>query len=1009
VDSRRTTTFADKNVGNGKAVSVSGISISGTDAGNYTQNTTASTTANITQASLTVTAMGVNKVYDATTPATVTLSDNHLGSDAVTDSNTTATFSDKNVGTGKLVSVSGISISGTDAGNYALQNTTATTIANITAKTLIVLAVATNKVYDTTTTATVTLSDNHIGADVVADLSTAANFSDKSVGNGKTVTVTGSSISGTDAGNYTPNPTATTTANITPANLTVSATGVNKVYDTTTTATVTLSDNHLGSDVVTDSDTAATFATKTVGNGKTVSVTGISISGTDAVNYSLQNTTANTTANITPAPLTVSAAGIDKVYDGTTTATVNLSDNHLGSDVVSDSKTSATYPDKNVGSGRVISVTGISISGTDAANYTLMNTSATTSANVTQRPITVTAAANTKTYDGTLSAAASPTVTSGNIVAVDSAIFSETYTSKTVGSGKILVPAISITDGNGGNDYSVTLANANAGTINPLAISGAITANNKVYDTTTTATISCSPAGVVTGDVVNCTATAANFSDKNVGTGKTVTATGVSLSGTDAGNYSASMTSTTTASITAAPLTVTAAGISKVYDGTNVATVTLSDNRLGSDVVTDGAASSTFPDKSVGSGRVVSVSGISISGTDAGNYALQNVTTTTTANVTQRPLTVAATGVSKTYDASTTATVTLSDNRVSGDSLTDSFASASFASANVGTGIAVAVTGIAISGTDANNYSANAAAGTSAAITPAKTTSTVTVPVGTNQAEFTLAAMVTPQIGGTPTGTVTFMDNGTPLGAGASGSSTVALSNGTAAFTTNVNQLAAGTHTITVLYNKDSNFAAATTSVAASVTVNATLTVSPGAPIPPQTVTLSNPTATDITYNNMKCQVLSALGQPVANTLCSPSTASLTVPHMGSASFTVQLATNSSSAQPAQQQAALRMRALNGLWLAMPAVFFLPFAAPVSTRRKLFGRKTITWLGVAVLLVFLMMSMGCGGGGFSNPNNSQPGSGTNTTTQPGSYIVQVFGTGPSGQTSLASIPFSVGF
>jgi hypothetical protein len=251
------------------------------------------------------------------------------------------------------------------------------------------------------------------------------------------------------------------------------------------------------------------------------------------------------------------------------------------------------------------------------------------------------------------------------------------------------------------------------------------------------------------------------------------------------------------------------------------------------------------------------------------------------------------------------------------------------------------------------------------------------------------------------------MDNGTPLGAGISGSSTVALTNSTATFTLNVNQLAAGTHSITALYNKDANFAAATTSVAAGVTVAATLSTSPGAPIPAQTVQLSNPTAQDVIYTNLKCNVLSALGQAVANTLCSVTNGSVTVPHNGTASITLNLATNAASAQPAPSQASLR--GLNGLWLAMPAVFFLPFAAPAAARRKLLSRKAITWLGIMLLLGFLLMSMGCGGGGFNNPNNSQPGSGTNTTTQPGSYIVQVFGTGPSGQTSLASIPFTVGF
>jgi hypothetical protein len=80
---------------------------------------------------LTVTATGLNKVYDGTTAATVTLSDDMVPGDAVTDSYTSAAFADANVGTAKPVSVSGIGISGGDAGNYTLANTTANTSADI--------------------------------------------------------------------------------------------------------------------------------------------------------------------------------------------------------------------------------------------------------------------------------------------------------------------------------------------------------------------------------------------------------------------------------------------------------------------------------------------------------------------------------------------------------------------------------------------------------------------------------------------------------------------------------------------------------------------------------------------------------------------------------------------------------------------------------------------------------------------------------------------------------------
>src|SRR3989442_1439395 len=124
--------FANKTVGTGKPVSVSGISISGTDAGNYTFNTTASTTADITARPLTGSARGANRPHGGTTAATVTLSDNGVAGDVFTASYPAASFANKTVGTGKPVSVSGISISGTDAGNYPF-NTTASTTADITA------------------------------------------------------------------------------------------------------------------------------------------------------------------------------------------------------------------------------------------------------------------------------------------------------------------------------------------------------------------------------------------------------------------------------------------------------------------------------------------------------------------------------------------------------------------------------------------------------------------------------------------------------------------------------------------------------------------------------------------------------------------------------------------------------------------------------------------------------------------------------------------------------------
>ena len=144
------------------------------------------------------------------------------------------TLADKNVGTAKAVTLGTLALGdGTGlASNYTF--TGGTKSLDVTAKALTVGSTAANKVYDGTTTGTVTLADNRVAGDVLNLSNAAANFTDKNAGSGKTVNVSGIHVAGTDAGNYTFNTTAATTADITAKALTVSATGSNKVYDGTT-------------------------------------------------------------------------------------------------------------------------------------------------------------------------------------------------------------------------------------------------------------------------------------------------------------------------------------------------------------------------------------------------------------------------------------------------------------------------------------------------------------------------------------------------------------------------------------------------------------------------------------------------------------------------------------------------------------------------------------------------------------------------------------------------------
>jgi hypothetical protein len=174
---------------------------------------------------------------------------------------------------------------------------------------------ANNKPYDGTTMAT--LSSNAVvltgvlpGDMANVRLSTngyGANFTSAGAGTGITVTVSGLSLTGSAAGNYTLTQPAGLTANIAKAEVTISSglTANNKTFDWTTTAT--LSSNAVVLSGVLPADTAnvwlstngyvANFKSALPGNGIQVTVSGLSLTGSAAGNYTLTQPT-GLTANI---------------------------------------------------------------------------------------------------------------------------------------------------------------------------------------------------------------------------------------------------------------------------------------------------------------------------------------------------------------------------------------------------------------------------------------------------------------------------------------------------------------------------------------------------------------------------------------------------------------------------------------------------------------------------------------------------------------------------------------
>jgi hypothetical protein len=182
-----------------------------------------------------------------------------------------------------------------------------------------------------------------------------------------------------------------------------------------------------------------------------------------------------------------------------------------------------------------------------------------------------------------------------------------------------------------------------------LAISG-LTANNKVYDALTTASVS--DYGTLTGivglDVVtlNTDSAMAAFADKLVGNAKVVTVSGLALAGTDSANYTIG-DQTATADITIRALSLQRIQVNdKVYNGNTDATVSnfgILINIASGDAVNvaTNAAIAVFADKNVADSTEILVSGISLTGADKDNYILDSIYTPY-ATISKKTLTVTA-------------------------------------------------------------------------------------------------------------------------------------------------------------------------------------------------------------------------------------------------------------------------------------------------------------------------------------------------------------------------------
>ncbi len=292
----------------------------------------------------------------------------------------------------------------------------------------------------------------------------------------------------------------------------------------------------------------------------------------------------------------------------------------------------------------------ITPSGLSAANYAFNYVDGTLTVN--QASLTVSTNAVTKTYDGTTGAAGSAIVAAGTLYGGDSLSGgSFAFSDKNAGTNKTVnVSGVTVSDGNGGNNYAVAYAANTASTINQAALTVSTNAVTKTYDGTTGAAGSAIVAAgtLYGGDSLSGGSFA--FSDKNAGTNKTVNVSGVTVNdGNGGGNYAVAYAANTASTINKAPLTVTANNDARTYSGTaysggnGVAYTGLASGETGA------VLNGTLSYGGTSQGAVTPGSyAITASGLSSGNYAISYADGILTLN--KAPLTVTAANDSKIYD-----------------------------------------------------------------------------------------------------------------------------------------------------------------------------------------------------------------------------------------------------------------------------------------------------------------------------------------------------------------------
>ncbi|NDG41779.1 MAG: hypothetical protein EBY28_20990, partial [Betaproteobacteria bacterium] len=622
---------------------------------------------------------GLSKTYDgnAGMPAMSLTLSGALAADKVSVTGQGA-YASANAGTTNY-DVKNLTLGGVDQGNYVLTagNSMAGTNGVINKAALTVTAQSDRKIYD---------GEAYLGGHGVV-ISGLVNNEVSTVLSG-TLSYTGDSQNAINAGAYTITPQGLSSNNysikyfdaaltVEPVTITTTPiTGVlqgpiTKVYDGTDTATLTSANYILTGWVSTDSATvkkaSGAYDNANVGNAKLVSVSltpddYLADGTTVLTNYVLPTSITGTVGAITAKPLTVTGlTATNKTYDGNPSVAIS-NWGAVATGVANESLILlpgvASFADANAQTGKSVTATGYSLAngkGGVASNYVLTNSASTASADITQKSVTVTGVVRTTTYDGvsTYADLTSNTGFTSSALAQGDWVSSVTKVAGEAGAtasavaqaGSYTVTPSSAVMGVGlASNYSFSyLPGSNK--VDKAALTVAANAANKAYDGKAySGGNGVSYAGFVNSEdskVLSGTLAYAGSSQGAVNAGSYP----ITLSGVSSSNYTLGYTDGTL-KVSPATLTASLAGnVTKVYDGSSVATLASGNFLLNGFVGGEGAtvtkSAGSYDNSNVGTGKTVMVSALTStdyaanSSTLLSNYVLPTTVSGALGSITQ--------------------------------------------------------------------------------------------------------------------------------------------------------------------------------------------------------------------------------------------------------------------------------------------------------------------------------------------------------------------------------------